>query len=109
MAVYVDNAFIPYGRMKMSHLWADTEIELLKMVDKIGVSRRWIQKPPKASWVHFDIAMSKRELAIKYGAIPMDKFAPAEFVARQRGNKRMLKLVKRSRKLRGLRKDGQLT
>jgi hypothetical protein len=53
--------------------------------------------------------MSKRELAIKYGAIPMDKFAPAEFVARQRGNKRMLKLVKRSRKLRGLRKDGQLT
>lgn len=108
MAVYVDNAFIPYRRMKMSHLWADTEKELLRMVDLIGVSRRWIQKPPKASWLHFDIAMSKRELALKHGAIAMDKFGPAEFVARQRGNKRMLKLVKRSRKLRGLHQDGRL-
>lgn len=78
------------------------------MVDLIGVSRRWIQRPPKASWLHFDISMGKRELALKHGAIAMDRFAIVEFVARQRGNTKMLKLVKRSRKLRGLRKDGRL-
>jgi hypothetical protein len=47
MAVYVDNFYITgagnFGRMKMSHLVADTRAELYAMVDKIGVSRKWIQ------------------------------------------------------------------
>lgn len=82
MTVYVDDADIPYRGMKMSHLWADTIEELLAMVDKIGV-QRWLQQPPKASWVHFDVALSKKALAIKAGAVLTDKYGPGIHVATQ--------------------------
>lgn len=58
---------------------ADTTEELLAMVDKIGVQRKWIQKPGTAN-EHFDVAMSMRELAIKNGAIPIRYRAYAEMV-----------------------------
>lgn len=68
MAVYVDDMQAAYGRMKMCHMAADTTEELLAMADQIGVARKWIQFPgtPKE---HFDIALSKRALAVKAGAI----------------------------------------
>lgn len=71
MSVYVDNAFIPFGNMLMCHMVADTTDELLAMVDKIGVKRKWIQYPGTYE-EHFDIAKGKRELAISFGAIPID-------------------------------------
>lgn len=67
MSVYVDNMNAPYGHMKMSHMIADTTEELLEMVDRIGVSRTWIQKPGTYR-EHFDICQSKKKLAISYGA-----------------------------------------
>lgn len=82
MACYVDDVEHAFGNMKMCHLWADTEHELFEMVDKIGVLRKWVQRPPKASWLHFDIAKSKRILAIRAGAFLTDQFGPAEHVAR---------------------------
>lgn len=90
MSVYVDDARHPFGRYIMCHLWADTEEELLAMVDRIGVDRKWIQGHPtlssgkarKASWVHFDIVKTKRALAVKAGAIETDRYGPAEHVAR---------------------------
>lgn len=72
MAVYVDNMYTTpignYRGMKMSHMVADTREELLAMVDKIGVQRKWIQSynTPRE---HFDICLAKRKLAIKHGAI----------------------------------------
>lgn len=68
MSVYVDNMRAKYGRMVMFHMVADTTDELLAMADKIGVARKWLQHPgtPKE---HFDIALGKRELAVKAGAI----------------------------------------
>lgn len=75
MAVYVDNMYtIPlgkFGNMKMSHLMADTTEELLSMVDKIGVQRKWIQNAG-SKLEHFDIAISKRKEAIKKGTIEVD-------------------------------------
>lgn len=68
MAVYVDNMRAPFGRMVMCHLVADTEAELIAMVDRIGVSRRWHQKPGTPH-SHFDIALSKRRLAVATGAV----------------------------------------
>ena len=67
MTVYVDDANIPFGSMIMSHMWADTDHELLAMADAIEVKRKWIQGHPtlslpryrKASWVHFDISHGK--------------------------------------------------
>ena len=68
MAVYVDDMYAPFGNMLMCHLWADTHAELIAMVDAIGVQRKWIQYP--GTWKeHFDIAKSKRRLAIAAGAI----------------------------------------
>ncbi|QND53439.1 DUF4031 domain-containing protein [Phyllobacterium sp. 628] len=90
MAAYVDDVRHQFGRMVMCHLWADTEAELLKMVDTIGVQRKWIQghqtlsfgKHKKASWVHFDITLSKKALAIAAGAILTDRYGPLEHTAR---------------------------
>ncbi len=42
------------------------------MADRIGVARRWFQAPPKASFWHYDIAKSKRGLAVAAGAIECD-------------------------------------
>lgn len=76
MTVYVDNARNRYRGMRMSHMWADKREELLQMADAIGVSRRHVQEPPKASWLHFDICSSKRKLAISLGAKETDKYGP---------------------------------
>lgn len=70
MAVYVDDMEAPFGRMLMCHMIADTTEELLSMADRIGVPRKWIQYPGTHK-EHFDIAKSKKQLAIKYGAIPI--------------------------------------
>lgn len=67
MTVYVDNMRASYGRMKMCHMIADSTDELLAMADKIGVARKWLQKAGTAH-EHFDIALSKRDLAVKAGA-----------------------------------------
>lgn len=82
MTVYVDDVRHWFGRMVMCHMWADTVAELLAMADHIGVQRKWLQQPPKASWVHFDIALTKKELAIAAGAVLTDKFGPLEHLAR---------------------------
>ena len=92
MTVYVDDVRHGFGRMIMCHLWADTLDELLEMVDIIGVQRKWIQGHPElsfgkhrlASWVHFDISLGKKTLAIKAGAVLTDKYGPTEFTSRQR-------------------------
>jgi len=44
MAVYVDDCQVPFGRMKMCHMVADSTEELCVMACKIGVARKWIQK-----------------------------------------------------------------
>ena len=110
MAVYVDDVRHRYGRMFMCHMWADHLNELLRMADHIGVDRKWLQQPPKASWVHFDISLTMKSKALEAGAILTDKFGPVEYEARrlmnslhedwrQRGQ-RMLANVERSRELR---------
>ena len=64
--VYVDHARIPYGRMLMSHLMADTPDELREIARKLNIERH-IQHPgtPKE---HLDVSQSKRAEAIKMGA-----------------------------------------
>lgn len=69
MAVYVDDMCNSemgrFGRMKMSHMIADTEEELHTMAEKIGVAFKWYQKD------HYDVCKSKRTRAIALGAIPL--------------------------------------
>lgn len=61
--------------MLMCHMIADTPEELHAMADLIGIQRRWFQEPPKASFWHYDIAQSKRALAVKAGALDCDRNA----------------------------------
>lgn len=102
MSAYVDDVRHAYGRMVMCHLWADSEAELFAMVDRIGVARRWIQGPPKASWVHFDISLEKKRLALAAGAILTDRYGPVLHVARLRGDQRRVERVLDLRRRAGL-------
>ena len=83
--VYVDDYRAPHGRMKMSHLMADTTEELLAMVDAIGVKRQWIQKAGDPA-EHFDIAESKRVLAIEAGAHPVSSRCLIAVIRRKRAS-----------------------
>jgi len=71
MSVYVDRMKAQFGRMIMCHMIADTQDELHAMADRIGIARRWFQA--KASFPHYDIALSKRALAVEAGAIDCDR------------------------------------
>lgn len=73
MSVYVDKARNAHGRMLMCHMLADTLDELHAMADMIGVRRQWFQKSPPASFPHYDIAQSKRLIAIQCGALECDR------------------------------------
>ena len=83
MAVYVDHARLPFGRMLMSHLMADSQKELYEMVDRIGVPRRWIQHAG-TSKEHFDICEGKRALAIEHGAKPLSREVYTGLMQRRR-------------------------
>jgi hypothetical protein len=67
MTVYVDDMKAAYGRMVMCHMIAETDAELHAMADRIGVARRWFQEKPSGN--HYDIALSKRALAVSFGAV----------------------------------------
>lgn len=74
MTVYVDDMYRTpmgrFGRMKMSHMMADSEAELIAFADLIGLSRRWLQQAGQGPHrAHFDVSMSYREKAVKAGAV----------------------------------------
>ena len=69
--IYVDDMRAKFGRMLLSHLFADTDDELHAMAARIGVARKWHRAPPHASTSHYDIAEGKRDLAIAAGARPV--------------------------------------
>lgn len=68
MAVYVDNAMIPFHGLHMNHMLADTDAELLAMATRLGIDHKWLQKPGTHQ-VHFDISAERRALALSFGAI----------------------------------------
>ena len=79
MPVYVDRANIGVRGMSMAHMIADSLDELHAMADRIGMQRSWFQDPKNStkqtpiSFPHYDVAASKRTLAIKFGAIDCDR------------------------------------
>jgi hypothetical protein len=83
MPVYIDDYEAPFGNMKMCHMVADTTPELLAMVDKIGVQRKWIQHPGSYK-EHFDICLSKKKKAVAAGAIEITAREYAAFVNKRK-------------------------
>ncbi|MDH0342127.1 DUF4031 domain-containing protein [Chromobacterium haemolyticum] len=88
MAVYVDDAIWPYGRMLMCHMLADTEAELHAMAERIGVARRHFQGWDKVSCAHYDICKSKRALAVTHGAIEVGRRGIVEVKRRLQANRK---------------------
>lgn len=82
MTVYVDDMYKhpmgQLGRMKMSHMIADTEQELHEMAQKIGMQRRWYQKD------HYDISISRRSKAVELGAVEVSMVDLASMCKRQK-------------------------
>lgn len=89
MTVYVDDMRANFGRMVMCHMIADTEIELHNMARRIGVARKWFQDPAtmrKVSHPHYDICLSKKALAVSFGAVEITQRQCAAMQStRQRG------------------------
>ena len=73
MTIYVDGARNKLGRMVMCHMIADTPAELHAMAKTIGMQRRWYQSPEKASFPHYDLSITRRALAIVWGAKPISR------------------------------------
>lgn len=82
MTVYVDNARIAFGRMRMSHMVADTLDELHAMAAAIGMRREWFQG--SASTPHYDVSITRRARAIELGAVPVDRRELVEVIRRLR-------------------------
>ncbi len=72
MSVYVGPSIYPLGRMKMCHMVADSLDELHGMADAIGLPRRYFQSQNERR-PHYDIAISKRVLAVKFGALSVEE------------------------------------
>ena len=89
-AVYVDDVRLRFGRMWMCHMWSEDVRALLAMADRVGLHRKWLQQPPKASWTHFDICLSLKVRAIAFGAVLTDRWGPVEHTARLRGDEKTL-------------------
>lgn len=77
MSVYVDSAKNKYGRMQMCHMIGDTVEELHKMADKIQIRREWFQNNGTP---HYDICQSKRNRALRAGALVMDRKKTVELI-----------------------------
>ena len=88
MTIYVDNMNAGYGRMKMCHMFADSDEELLEFAKKIGVQTKWHQYPGTIK-SHFDICLRKKAKAIELGAIEIDY--PADVAALMRKRKESTK------------------
>lgn len=52
---------------------ADGLDELHEFGQRIGMRRAWFQEPPKASRPHYDLNESRRAVAVRYGAIEIDR------------------------------------
>ncbi|CAK9078251.1 Beta sliding clamp (Beta clamp) (Sliding clamp) (Beta-clamp processivity factor) (DNA polymerase III beta sliding clamp subunit) (DNA polymerase III subunit beta) [Durusdinium trenchii] len=65
MMIYVDSAKNRLGRMIMSHMTADTMVELLEAADGVGLKREWFQGPPQHRHAHFDLCQAKRRALIE--------------------------------------------
>ena len=71
MTIYVDDYRMKWKGMVMSHMVSDTSTEeLIEFAKKLRLKPQWIQK--QGTWrEHFDVSESKRQLAIKLGAVPL--------------------------------------
>lgn len=71
MTIWVDDMYLSpigqFGRIKMSHMVADTSEELRAFATQLGLRQSWIQFKG-TRYEHFDISISVRTKAVALGA-----------------------------------------
>lgn len=83
MTVYVDEMRAKYGRMVMCHMVADSDDELHEMAARIGVARKWHQKPGTPH-SHYDVCLAMRKHAVRLGAVEIDRYGMVAIIKRKR-------------------------
>jgi len=81
--VYVDEMKAAFRGMIMCHMVSETDEELHAMADRLGLKRSWHQKAGTVH-SHYDIAQSKRKLAVHYGAIEITRSQLGMILKRKR-------------------------
>lgn len=84
MTIYVDDCIWPYRGTKYCHMMVGKDDDLQELHDfaaSIGLKRAWFQNKPYAP--HYDLAPSKRALAIVNGAVTLDRFGVSTFCIRR--------------------------
>lgn len=76
--VYVDDHRQRWRGMIMSHMFADTDAELMEFARRIGLKPEWKHRE------HFDISESKRDMALEFGATPITYREMAIMICRKR-------------------------
>lgn len=66
----------------MCHMICKDLETLHEMADKIGVARKWFQG--NASFPHYDICLSKKKIALKLGAVEIDRYQLVKFTKKHR-------------------------
>jgi hypothetical protein len=84
MAVYVDKQRNRFRGMIMCHMLADTEAELHAMADQIGAQRQWYQCD--GSTPHYDVPLFRREMALNFGAVEINRRETVALIRRIRAN-----------------------
>ena len=89
MAVYVDDMQAPFGEHFLCHMLADTLEELHAMADLIGMPRRSCQHEHLGlGWVHYDIPLPRRALAVEAGAVEITWRQAGQLCYRWRADRR---------------------
>ena len=83
MSIYVDQEKNQYRHMIMSHMVADTLDELHARAVRLGLKRSWFQVS-RSGMPHYDICQTKREQAIRFGAVEINRRKMVELIRRNR-------------------------
>jgi hypothetical protein len=94
VTVYVNDERHPFAVTLVCHIWAHSLGAFLAVVNYAGVKRKWLQKLPKAFWMHFDITQSKRKFSAAAGAVETDRHGPS---STRRGSRAIKRSSPRSR------------
>jgi hypothetical protein len=78
MTVYVDEAIHPWRGRLWAHLFSTDLDELHAFAERLGLQRGWFQRPPKASWPHYDVVEGRRFQALRLGAVAADRCTTLE-------------------------------
>lgn len=81
--VYVDDMKAFFRGMIMSHMFADTDAELMEFAGSLGLRKVWKHRDHFV----FDVSQSMRARAIKAGAKPITQLEMCTMVMKRRNNK----------------------